>query len=160
MRCHIHVDGQGVRPAAHDHALDRGDIALVAAPGQGDEGFGGDEVVGGVQIHPARIRDERGDPGVGGLRTYDFRGYIDVRHNCLKPGYWLRTAAYDRGLRTRGCTIRISIDFLFREAQWTDDCNADTGHRALESVWPNLAPFHLIDQISRSGPLCDVRHTQ
>ena len=45
-----------MRPAAHDHALGRGDIAVVATPGQGDVGLAGDQIVGGIQnLQKSRI---------------------------------------------------------------------------------------------------------
>lgn len=68
-RSGLHRYGQHVPTAAHDHPFHRGDVAIVTPPGDGDVTFTGNPVGGGIQVHPAPIRDEQGDPGMRSVPT-------------------------------------------------------------------------------------------
>ena len=51
--------------AAHNHAFDGSDITVVPAPGQGDMALTDNQVIGGIEIDPAEVGNEDGDPGMG-----------------------------------------------------------------------------------------------
>ena len=53
--------------AAHDHALEGGDVCEVAAPGHGDVSVIGHEVVGRIKVDPAVIGQVHREPGMGSI---------------------------------------------------------------------------------------------
>jgi hypothetical protein len=67
----------GMLTAAEDHALDRTDVVIVAAPGQGDMLVLSDQVVGGVDVDPARSGTEDRQPGVR---------HVDAHQSILTRG--------------------------------------------------------------------------
>ena len=63
---HGHVE-LAVGVAAEDAVRGR-NVGVVAADGGADVPVVGDQVVGGVEAHPAQMRQQHIDPGVGGIR--------------------------------------------------------------------------------------------
>jgi len=53
---------------AAEDPVGRGHVGIVAADGGADVAMMGDEVVGGVEAHPAQVGQEHIDPGVSGVR--------------------------------------------------------------------------------------------
>src|SRR5476651_438066 len=66
-RDHVHPHFHHMVMAAQDDARHRRHIAIIAAPGGGDMAFAHQEIVGGVQIHPAERRCPDGKPGMTGI---------------------------------------------------------------------------------------------
>jgi hypothetical protein len=64
---YIYFHAEFVAGAAEKDAVDRTDIAVIAAPRYGDVAVGGDAIVGGVEIHPSEDGAPRGAPGVRGV---------------------------------------------------------------------------------------------
>ena len=60
-------DARPLLAAAEDHAADRADVGVVAAPGQGDVPIDGDAVVGRVDVDPAVPGHVEREPGVRGV---------------------------------------------------------------------------------------------
>ena len=56
---------------AQKHALDRANVAVVAAPGDSDVPHGGDDVVGRVQVDPTLARRENAQPGVRSIGPHE-----------------------------------------------------------------------------------------
>jgi hypothetical protein len=66
----IHADRDGMLSASQDHALDRTDVVVVTAPGQGDMPVVTQQVVGGVDVDPARTGAEDRQPGMRHISSY------------------------------------------------------------------------------------------
>ncbi len=57
---------------ADEDAADGADVLEVASEGYGDMLAGGEEVVCGVEVDPAEVGQEGGDPGMGGIGSGEF----------------------------------------------------------------------------------------
>src|SRR5579859_1419768 len=63
----IHADFQAVFGAPQQNTTNRADVAVITAPGQGDVAVGGDAVIGGVEVYPAKPGAPRRTPGMGSV---------------------------------------------------------------------------------------------
>ena len=61
---HVHAHLQRVTPAAQNHAADRADIGIVAAPRKGHVRHRRKHVVGRIDVHPTEPRTVDRQPGV------------------------------------------------------------------------------------------------
>ena len=61
-------------PGSQGDPAERADVRKIPPPGDGDVAFAGEDIVGGVGIDPTGgLAAEDGDPGVGGVRSGQFR---------------------------------------------------------------------------------------
>src|SRR5258708_31307296 len=63
-RRHADADVKRVITAAEHDATQRADVAVVAAPGEREMALGWQDVVGGIEIHPAQRWTPDREPGV------------------------------------------------------------------------------------------------
>ncbi len=68
----IHGNRERMLAAAHDDPFNRCNIAIVAPPGQGDVAFTGNQIVGGIQVHPSDVRNVEGKPGMRRVGPHKF----------------------------------------------------------------------------------------
>src|SRR5215213_2659296 len=71
-----HVDAHlqgGAGTIGEYHAVEGGDVAVVATPGHRDVVGRLDEVVGGVEVQPAAVGQRHRAPGMGGGRAHQRR---------------------------------------------------------------------------------------
>src|SRR6188768_1854487 len=70
-RAHVDGDGDLMRAAADDEAVDRAHVTVVAAPRERDVLDAGDHVVRRVEVDPTRVAGEYGHPRVRRVGAYE-----------------------------------------------------------------------------------------
>ena len=73
LRQDIDRNMQAMASAADQDTLDRSDIAVIAAPGNGDVPVRGHQAIGRIEIDPAGRRHKNADPGVRNIRARQSR---------------------------------------------------------------------------------------